>query len=696
MNIRTAVAWVVGAAASSLAPSALAETVRLGEVIVTAQKREQALKDVPMAVTAIQGEELEVRSLNSIQDIGFAVPGMAMREDGPGSYTIFLRGLSNQYGYDALVGVYLDEATVTISGYDQMDVRVLDLERIEILKGPQGTLYGQGMIAGAVRYITNKPRLDAFEGRLEATAAWVSDGDSKEGLTGVVNIPVAEDKFALRLAAQVERGGGWQDQPEAGIEDGNNQDLEHVRLKALLQASEALAIEATVAVHSNESRLGLGYENPDRTITVGIDRSTVLLPKEFDYNLYNLTGTYDFGGAELLSSSTYIDHEHQYPFSYIGGDDTFYGGGGFLEGVDDRFLNGYMFAQELRVASKGDGRLDWTAGLYYRKAERDLTAIYDTLYAGVVYPDAFYFDQLKWWSSAAFADVAYDVTDRLQVGAGVRHIEDEVENFDGFTTKEDDFNSTDPRVYASLKASEDISLYASIARGSRSGGFNYGDDPGYGPESLWNYELGAKGTTAGGRFAFEIAAYFSDYDDMLRRGLVFDEGSAQFLSITSNIGKVEVQGLEGGFTWGATDALTLYATAAFIDSEIKEVNATDATSLPGDKVDYVPETSYTLGGQYEFNWSASVAGFARLDFSHRDEVNYTDRTTFPGENVPQQSDQIDLIDARIGARFGKFNVELFGTNLTDENKWIDPYHAWANANRTRPRTVGLQVGIDFN
>jgi iron complex outermembrane receptor protein len=157
-----------------------------------------------------------------------------------------------------------------------------------------------------------------------------------------------------------------------------------------------------------------------------------------------------------------------------------------------------------------------------------------------------------------------------------------------------------------------------------------------------------------------------------------------------------VQGVEGGITFSATDALTLYTTIAFIDSEITEVNATDATSLPGDQVDYVPKTSFTMGGQYEFNWTSDVAGFVRVDLSHREHVEYTDRTTFPAANVPQESDPISLLDARIGAKFGKVNVELFGTNLTNENKWIDPYHAWTNANRTRPRTVGLLVGVDFN
>lgn len=674
--------------------AAQAETTPLGEVLVTAQKREQALVDVPMAVTALSGRQLELRSLNSIQDLSFAVPGMAMREDGPGSYTIFMRGLSNQYGNDALVGVYLDEAPITLSGYDQLDTRVLDLERVEVLKGPQGTLYGQGSVAGAVRYITRKPRLDAFEGNFQLSGASISGGDTKESLSGAVNIPLARDSFAIRLAATLERGGGWQDQPQAGIRDGNNQDLEHVRLKALWQPSDATSVEFMAAMHRNESRLGLGYENPDRTITVAVDRAEVLLSKKFEYDLYNLTFSHDFGGVRLLSASTYIDHDHQYPFSYIGGPETIYAGE--LEGNDDRWVKARQFAQEVRLSSDTDGRASWTAGAYYRDVKRSLLAVYDTLYFGVVYPDAVYFNENAGDSYALFADASYDVSNRLTLGAGVRYFEDRQSTSDGVNVERDTFDSVDPRFYASFALSDDVNLYASIAKGFRSGGFNSGDLPNHDPESLWNYEIGAKGSNASGSLAFELAAYFSDYDDMLRRGLVFDSGSAQFLSLTSNIGKVEVKGLEGGITIRATDTLMIDATAAYIDSEIIEVNATDATSLPGDPVDYVPEVSFTVGGLKEFQWASEVAGFVRLDYSYRDAISYVDRSSFPAVNLPQKADSIGLVDARIGASFRNFDLELFGTNLTDENKWIDPYHGWTNANRTRPRTIGLLIRVEFD
>ena len=684
---------MVSLAAATLPAMTWAQDITLEEVIVTAQKREQKLIDVPVAITALSGTELEQRGLSSVQDISFAVPGLTMREDGPGSYTIFMRGLSNQYGSDALVGVYLDEAPLSLSGFDQLDSRVMDLQRVEVLKGPQGTLYGQGSVAGAIRYITNAPRLDAFEGKIDVSETFIDDGDSKETVTGVLNVPLVADKLAVRLAATYEQGGGWQDQPEADIEDGNDQDLLNVRAKVLWQINDRFSADGMVVVHRNESKLGLGYENPDRTVTIGVDRARVLIPKDFEYDLYNLNLVYDFGGAQLLSATTYIDHHHQYPFSYIGGPQTFYEGA--LEGTDKRFSRAKQVTEELRLSSTGEGSWSWTVGAFYKSLDNQLEALYDTLFAGSYFPEAYYLDRGNSESYALFADVGWNVTERFEVGGGVRYFEEDQETFDGTLAESDTFDSVDPRVYASFKLAQNVNLYASAAKGFRSGGFNRGELPNYEPESLWSYELGLKGQSASGMVGFEAAVYYSDYSDMLRRGLVLvPEAQPQFQQLTSNIGTVEVKGVEGGITLRATEKLTLNATASYIDSEITEVNSTDATNIAGDPVDYVPELSYTLGAHFSFDLGA-LPGYVRLDYSYRDAVSYVDRSSFPAQNVPQFSDDIGLVDARFGLDWNQAWFELYGTNLTNQNKWIDPYHDWTNANRTRPRAIGVKVGYNF-
>lgn len=671
-----------------------AQELTVEEVIVTAQKREQRLVEVPVSITAMTGDEIQQKGLANIQDIAFAVPGMALREDGPGSYQIFMRGLSNQYGTDALVGVYLDEAPLSLTGLDQLDSRPIDLERVEVLKGPQGTLFGQGTVAGAIRYITKSPDLASFGGSLEAQESFISGGDSHEVLTGVLNAPIVADKFGIRIVAHAENGGGWQDQPEAGIKDGNNQDLRVVRTKALWKPTDVLTVQAMAVVHRNESELGLGYEEPDRTVTVGVDRARRLVPKKFEYDLYNLDVKYDLGFGELLSSSTYIDHDHRYPFSYIGGPQTIYGG--LLEGTDARRTTAHQFTQEIRLTSSGKSAFNYTVGGFYRELGKTVTSVYDTLFAGALFSNLQFLESNDYESYAVFGDASLRFAERWEVGAGLRYFKDDQSTTDGFISESDSFDSLDPRVYGSFKVNDDVMIYASVGSGFRSGGFNRGDLPNFEPETLISYELGSKGVIAGGVLSYEVAAFHSDYKDMLRRSLVFNSATGATDQLVSNIGKAKVNGVEAGLTWHPLRQLTLNTTATYyLDSEITEIKALNATNLPGDPIDYVPEFSYTFGGVYDFDWSAALPGYFRLDYSYRDKVSYIDLSSFPIENTPQYSDDISLLAARLGMTIGQANVELFGTNLTNENKWIDPYHAWNNANRTRPREIGVKVAYQF-
>jgi len=660
-------------------------------IVVTAQKRESLLSEVPMAIEAFSGVELEQRAIETVQDLAFSVPGMTTREDGPGSYMIFLRGLTNMFGNGALVGLYLDEAPLSLNAVNQLDLRPIDLERVEVLKGPQGTLYGEGSVAGAVRYITHAPVLNEFEGNVGVDLFSVADGDMGQTYTGVMNVPLVEDRLALRVATQIEQDGGWIDQPEAGIEDGNGSDLYHTRVSLLWNASDRLQVEAMGVFHRAETQLGLGYEEPDRTVDVAVDRSRVLIPKDLRYNLYNLEIAYDFDGAELIAATSYIDYDHDYPFSYIGGPETLYQGG--LEGTDARYLNGEQLTQEVRLTSSGDGPFQWTFGGFYRDYEADLVAYYDTLYFGSYFPDLFFEESGSSESYAVFADASYDLTARFTLGAGVRYFEEDQTYFDGAGTDSQSFDSVDPRVYVSYAATDTINLYANVSSGSRSGGFNAHGEPGYDPESVMNYEVGAKGTVAGGALDFEVAAFYTEYDDMVRRGLVLVDSTLQQLS--SNIGAVEIQGLEAGATWRATDALTFSGTLSLLDSEITEIRATDSVNIPGDPTDYTPEISYSLSGHYAFDWSETVPGYVRVDYSYRDAVPYVDRSSFPDENLPQYSDELSLVNLRVGAEVGDFDLEAYVLNATDENKAIDPYTAWSNANRTRPRTIGVSLRYTY-
>ncbi|TNE64775.1 MAG: TonB-dependent receptor [Alphaproteobacteria bacterium] len=681
--------------------AALAEAdsaeVTLEEIVVTAQKREQRLIEVPMAITALGGTELEQRGIDSIQDLSFAVPGLTMREDGPGSYQIFLRGIANAYGGGSLVSVYQDEVPMNLTGYDVLPTRTLDLARIEVLKGPQGTLYGQGAVAGTVRYITNDPVMNVAEGHLGFDMTSVKTGGMGAEVTGIVNVPLVEDKLALRIAATAKSGGGWQDQPEAGIEDGNDEDLTNLRFKLLWKPSEKVSLLGTFISYHAEYELGQGFEQPDRTVFVALDPSKTLIPKVWDYELYNLTATFDLGFASLLSSTSYVSQDHQYPFSYRGGEDTIYLG--FYEGNDERYNPGSQFTQELRLSSSGDGPLQWNLGGFYRDMKRSLTAYFEYDYFGYIAENQEYFSENTSKAFAVFANASYRLTDRLELGAGLRYFEDKASYSVGFepaqSYEEDTFHTVNPRFYLSYALNEHTNVYASVGKGFRSGGFNTGGNPPFEPESLWSYELGMKGSLADGALYYDLAAYYTEYNDMLRRGLLFLGGDLGLQQLVSNVGAAEVKGLEASLTWKATDQLSFNASGTVIHAEVTEINAEDTANVVGDSIDYVPDFSFTVGANYDFNWADDTPGFFRVDYSYRDKLPYTDLTSFPAENTPQYSDSIGLLGARIGATVGRVSLEVYAQNLTNENKYIDPYHAWNNANRTRPRTIGVSIGLDF-
>lgn len=702
----SALALTAGLAAVAHAQEAAAPADNTVEVVVTAQKRSQRLIDVPMGITAVGGEELKKKGIESIQDLSFQVPGLTMREDGPGSYTVFIRGLANQSGSGALVSLYLNEAPLSLSGYDQLSPVALDLKRIEVLKGPQGTLYGQGSAGGTIRYITNDPNLSHYSASVEAEGYGVAHGEAGGKVTGVVNLPLIEDKLALRLAGSYESGGGWIDQPEAGIENGNGTELTNLRATLLWKPTENFDAKAMIQTHRAETELGMGYEEADRTVDIGMDPSIVLIPKVFNFDVYNVELNYNLGFAKLTSATTFIDHHHEYPFTYIPREGNY--SYGYVEGNDERYVSAKQFTQEVRLSSSGKP-FEWTVGAYYADSQRRMDDYYAYLYAGagdlysgggVLIDNLYYLSESTSKNYSIFADGAYQITDKLSVGGGIRYFHDEQTSLIvyGIPTGsepvlEDTFESVDPRVYIAYKLAPKTNLYASISKGFRSGGFNSAPFDAYKPEKVMTYEIGAKGVVAGGKVQFDVATFFTQYSDMVRRRLTQVDGA--YLSESSNIGEVEIKGIEGSIAWKATEHLTLTANAAYLDSVITETSATDQVNIVGDRVDYTPKYSYTLGANYNFDWTPNVPGFARIDYSHRDAVSYIDRSSFAPSALPQWSDALDLVNARIGATAGSVTYELYATNLFDQNKSIDPYQGWANANRTRPRVIGVKVGYSY-
>ncbi|CAL4869335.1 Pesticin receptor (plasmid) [Asticcacaulis sp. MM231] len=698
---------VAGGLLSSVAVTAHAQTEEAAahvadktndviEVVVTSQKRRQRQIDVPVAVNVLSAETLEKRNIQTVQDLSFSVPGLILRYDGPGSSQIFLRGATNIRGSDALVSSYMDDTPVTLTGgFRQVDLRALDLDRVEVLKGPQGTLYGQGAMAGTVRFITRNPSLYTVDGFIRADISSIDEGDTNSKVSGAVSLPLIKGTLGLRLAGAYESGGGWIDQPGLGIKDGNNQDIYNLRAKLLWKPTDDFDMTFTATTYSMKSRFGLDYENPDRTRPVPVSPDYDLLPSRHDRSqILNVTANYKTGIGRLTSSTSFVELDRNYATTYIAGPKTTSAGiqnEGF-DGISDR---AQQFTQEIRLTSEGSGPWQYTIGAFYKDAQGNLDDKGVSYYAGGTYPFTYRkYDTSR--SISAFADIGYKITDKLLIGAGIRSFKDDQTATDlAGTEQKATFDSIDPRVYVTYALTPKWNLYGNISKGFRSGGFNSAGLPAYDPEKLMNYELGTKGIVADGKVRFDIAAYYSKYDDALRTGQFFNF-PAGYVSYTRNIGEMEIKGLEGTIDWRVTPALTLSANAAYIDGEVTKLNlgAGETTNFQvGDGLDYAPKFSSTIAADYSFNWATNVPGFVHVDYVYRDKTYATDNSIL----IPrtQSSDRINLLNARVGVTWSEITAELYVTNLTNENLLVDPYDAWQQSSRTKPRTVGVSLSRNF-
>jgi iron complex outermembrane receptor protein len=399
--------------------------IKLEEIVVTAQKRAERLFDVPMSIAALGGDELQKRKVTSMDELALAVPGVSVASQGGFQRRIALRGISNVFGNAALIGLYLDEASVTTTSSSQLDLRTYDLERVEVLRGPQGTLYGEGSLGGTVRFITRNPSLSSFDAYADVAALFTEDGEPGQRIEGAINVPLVEDKLGVRIAGTYDRAGGWIDQPATGRDDFNDQNVANARVKTLWQPTPEFAVEAMALVHRNDTSTNTG-EDASGNFTQTFNLTTTPEVQD-DYDVYNLTMTYDFAPVRVLSATSYINQDKEAKnfaqrIPVATPLDVHYGS--YVLGAD-------ILTQELRFVSPGSGPWEWTMGGYYRHARVDVNPL---LYFGVPGPPGTPLpapsnnrtnNLSESW--AVFANSSYELTERFSLGAGVRYFEDRQE-----------------------------------------------------------------------------------------------------------------------------------------------------------------------------------------------------------------------------------------------------------------------------
>ena len=677
--------------ASNEGGAAAAEAGRLEEVLVTAQKRVQNLNEVPLSITALSGDALQRSGIDTMQSLSYSVPSLVVEETGGGFQSYFLRGIANANSSTSLVGVYLDEADVTTNSNSQLGMRAIDLERVEVLKGPQGTLYGAGSAGGTIRFITKDPDLTGISGSGDLQLSTTRRGDPSEELSGVLNLPLIEDRLGVRIVGTYADLGGWIDQPATAREDINNQNLRDVRVKTLWKPSDVFSLKALIEISRNE---GDGTNaGADRSYNLALPGDpTARTPFDSDFNIYNVTGSYDFSRVNLLGSTTYMSSFARAPvglrYPIADPPEPFFE---FLNNPDTRST--HSFSQELRLSSSDPAApLHWVAGVFYKELKINYSTDFIGGQPGIFSFTGSLFREESSKSGAAFADGSYDLTEQWSVGGGVRYFRDDRSLFDGETTHSAVFHHTDPRVYVSFAPTRDVHFYASAATGFRSGGFNAGDEspePSFKPEKVRSYELGAKTSLLDRRLSAEVALFYSRYADIQLFKLESDG-----LGVLNNAGTAHVKGVDWSFDLQATDHLLLAfsgnATRARLISLLPGVAAVEV----GDHVDYSRDYTGRLAATYAWDVADGIPAFVHVQFSKVGPAYGTDRS-LGGPPVLFETDVIDKLDARLGFSRAGWSYELFGENLANADGLQDTAGAFGFASRPRPRTFGLQVRAVF-
>lgn len=744
-----------GISTSSAAWAEETDSNLIEEIVVTAQKRNQALADIPMSVTVLGGEQLERQQADNFQDLVALIPGLSINSSTRGVTRITLRGL-NTGGVASTVGVYVGDVPfgsssglangAILSG----DFDTFDLARVEVLRGPQGTLYGASSLGGVLKYVPNAPSTEAFEAKVQGSVESVSGGDLGYAMTGVVNMPVT-DKLAIRASGFSRSDDGFIDSignnpivsltdPGLNVVEGtrveknlNTLDSYGGRVSALFEPTDRLSIDLTAFMQNLESGASDVVEADPVTLRPLNDSpvQSRYHPEytNIDYRVYSATVDWDMGGATLQSVSSYgkFNQDFQRDLAIanglVGADFAAFLTFAFgdpvdmpLSSIQRQVTSTDKFSQELRLVSPDSDTFEWLLGAYYTAEDSGIDP--QNLYAvdagteNVVVDLANIsltstFDEL-----ALFANATWYVSPNFELSFGGRTSKNEQvasQVLDGplvggLTAFDDAKSSESPFTYSiapRFKLSDNSSLYARVATGYRPGGPNVlppgvpADTPKtYDSDSLTSYEAGYKVTGEDGTFSLEVAAFYLDWQDIQLYAVINSVG------VNANGGTAASKGLEFAAEYLPLQNLRLSMNGAYTDAKLTADTDPIVGGLNGDPLSYVPELSLGLAGEYEWQvmgdstayvgGNLSYVGDRPAEFSNRDADG----------NIREAESYVTL-GLRAGIDFGKWYLELYAKNLTDEMgiNSIDANGFQPNGavglSMIRPRTIGMSVGARF-
>jgi iron complex outermembrane recepter protein len=638
-------------------------------IVVTATKRDANIQDVPFSINAQTAQDIQRSGAVTLEDLSRNVAGLAVQNLGPGQSQVAIRGVSagqivrDQPGVKEQVGVYLDESAISLSLFTP-DLDLFDLNRVETLRGPQGTLFGSGSIGGTIRYITNQPKIGVTEGLVEGNINLVDGDDFGGHLKGAVNVPLG-DSAAIRAVGYFTRYGGFIDALREGggvSEDVNSGERYGGRIALTFQPSDTISITPRVVYQKvvsdgfNRQEVFNLYANPFTTtrpaVTFNEREQFLQLREKFsdETMLADLTMNFGLGGIDLTSVTSYINRDIlvSRDASALTGSvsvDLGFPAAAVLLPSNLRDTTDLKtFSQEVRLSSNSDGPLQWLVGGFYSEVDRFYrqrlpTPGYDAatdavLGAGTSAAVANGFPANSPYNAdlpydieqfAIFGEASYELTDQFTATLGGRYYDFKEErdfvsgglfsNGDNRTdrTKSDGFS---PRLLLSYEASEAVTINAQASKGFRLGGVNdplnlplcspadaaiFGGFQDYGDETLWNYEVGMKGQSGG--VTFNAAAFYTDIKNLQ---VTLDAGSCSS-RIVFNVPKAHSAGLEFELTARPDDNWEFGIAGSILDSKF-DSSVTDGTGAviggirDGNRLPSVPK--FQVAGNFAYNFEA--------------------------------------------------------------------------------------------
>lgn len=730
-----------GRGSGGSASPALTSAPELTEVIVTATKRREREGDVAAAITVFSGGSLLDQGYSSFKDYAGLTPGLQVV--GPfGSGEPIIRGISSGSDTGALVGIVVDGAPIgssssltSVGALDALDLDPLDFSHVEILKGPQGTLYGANTLAGLISYTLDEPDLQQASAVVRGGRSATEDGEPSYTVRGAVSLPVISDELGIRLSAYRQEDGGFIDNPTLGIPNQDEADHWGGMASVLFRPSAALRIMVTGFFQDLGAVADKVLYDPKtrQPLQGDLTYDAPVYPSSSKRTRVGLaTIDYDLGFATLTSVTSYQRIATADVLNGMGGGlatvmqiapafggEPFPPPGALAMGTG---TNVRKFTQEVRLASGGTSPLQWLVGGYYSdETDDDYEPMVGKTGTGAVLPaldPAIYFDLPSTYKEySAFGDLTYRLTQALELTGGIRlgHIDQSYAQYFGGSdaaaynailtflgaaatpysvpVSHSSQNITNYLATVRYHVSRDTMLYARYATGFRPGGPNTrinGLPPAFQPDETRDYELGAKSTFWGGKVALDLNGYYMRWNGIL---LPMQANGVDGLG---NGGNAESYGVEASLMLRPIERLTLNATLAESHGHIVSINSNAVGAVGvGDPLPYDPSWSGSLAVDYRMpvwrQWVGDLGATGRFDGSRHS--GFESSVEIPDYVLPSYS----LLDLRVGLESDRTDLSLYVDNVTNERAELGATTAFGPTEITvqRPRTIGALLTIRF-